>query len=524
MDAILAALTDPTVLLGLATLVILEVVLGIDNLLFIAVLAEKLPPAQRDAARRIGLALALVMRLLLLTTISWLVTLTEPIVRLGAFEFSGRDLILIGGGLFLVFKATIELDERLEGRVAHARRNTAYAGFWLVVSQIVVLDAVFSLDAVITAVGMVDELWVMMTAVVIAMAIMIAASKPLTAFVGKHPALVILCLSFLLMIGFSLISDGFGLHIPKGYLYTAIGFSVLIEVFNQIARRNEERRLAKIPLRERTANAILGLMGGSRQRDEPETGEDAVVEYREQETPTFREEERLMISGVLSLGDHKIRRIMTPRIDIIWIDINATAEEIRARLAHAPHAMYPICEGELDRLIGVLTANEIFSMLDSGSPLSVAAARHPPITVSEDLDALQVVAALRASRGRFVFTTAGDGSVSGLVTPLDVLEAIAGDFPDVDETPDIEQHGSAWIAKGAADLVQLARTLDAPELIATDDSYNTLAGLLLAQNDSIPAVGEAIQIADLHFEVVAGTPTRVERVRVLRMPPESARG
>ena len=216
--------------------------LGIDNLLFIAVLAEKLPPHQRELARKLGLSLALVMRLLLLSSISWLVSLVEPIFSLAFFEFSGRDLILIGGGLFLVFKATMELDERLEGSTHETTTSKTYAGFWMVISQIVVLDAVFSLDAVITAVGMVNELWVMMTAVIIAMGVMIAASRPLTIFVNRHPSLVILCLGFLLMIGFSLIVDGFGVHIPKGYLYGAIGFSILIEFFNQIARRKTERR------------------------------------------------------------------------------------------------------------------------------------------------------------------------------------------------------------------------------------------------------------------------------------------
>ena len=261
MDAFLLSLSDPTIWVGLLTLVVLEIVLGIDNLLFIAVLAEKLPPHQRELARKLGLSLALIMRLLLLTAISWMVTLVEPVVTLAGVDFTGRDLILIGGGLFLVFKATMELDERLEGAVHQTSTSKTYAGFWMVISQIVILDAVFSLDAVITAVGMVDELWVMMTAVVIAMAVMIAASRPLTLFVNKHPALVILCLGFLLMIGFTLIADGFGLHIPKGYLYGAIGFSILIEVFNQIGRRKTQRRESKTPLRARTAEAILRMLG-----------------------------------------------------------------------------------------------------------------------------------------------------------------------------------------------------------------------------------------------------------------------
>ena len=231
-------LFDPSIWAGLLTLVVLEIVLGIDNLVFIAILADKLPPKQRDKARLIGLSLALVMRLGLLSLISWMVTLTTPLFSVGGFSFAGRDLILLAGGLFLLFKATMELHERLENRQLDGSGNRGYASFWAVVTQIVVLDAVFSLDAVITAVGMVNHLPVMMTAVVIAMGVMLLASKPLTNFVNAHPTVVVLCLSFLLMIGLSLVAEGFGFHIPKGYLYAAIGFSILIELFNQVARRN----------------------------------------------------------------------------------------------------------------------------------------------------------------------------------------------------------------------------------------------------------------------------------------------
>lgn len=188
---------------------------GIDNLVFIAILADKLPPKQRDKARLIGLSLALIMRLALLSIISWLVTLTKPLFTVWDFTFSGRDLIMLLGGIFLLFKATTELHERLENREHDTGHGKGYASFWVVVTQIVILDAVFSLDAVITAVGMVNHLPVMMAAVVIAMAVMLLASKPLTRFVNQHPTVVVLCLSFLLMIGLSLVAEGFGFHIPK---------------------------------------------------------------------------------------------------------------------------------------------------------------------------------------------------------------------------------------------------------------------------------------------------------------------
>jgi predicted tellurium resistance membrane protein TerC len=219
--------------------VVLEIVLGIDNLVFVAILADKLPPSHRDRARISGLAIALLMRLVLLGAMSWLVKLTTPIVQWQGFSLSWRDIILLLGGAFLLFKATLELHERLEASDVGEGGARAPARFWLVVAQIVALDAVFSLDSVITAVGMVDHLSVMMIAVVAAMVLMISASKPLTAFVNARPTVIILCLSFLLMIGFSLVAEGFGFHIPKGYLYFAIAFSALVEALNLLARRKQ---------------------------------------------------------------------------------------------------------------------------------------------------------------------------------------------------------------------------------------------------------------------------------------------
>lgn len=255
-------LLDPGIWVGLITLVVLEIVLGIDNLVFIAILSEKLPPEQRDKARVLGLSLALIMRLGLLFAISWLVTLTQPIIQVMGWVFSGRDLILLFGGLFLLYKAVTELHEKIEGKPEiKASTNVVYAGFVAVVAQIVVLDAVFSLDSVITAIGMVDNIYVMMAAMIIAMMVMLLASKPLTQFVNQHPTVVILCLSFLLLIGISLIAEGFQFHIPKGYIYSGIGVAILIEAFNQFSNRNQQKHQAKIPLRHRTADSILKLMG-----------------------------------------------------------------------------------------------------------------------------------------------------------------------------------------------------------------------------------------------------------------------
>ncbi len=227
MDSIFA----PGTLIALATLTFLEIVLGVDNIIFISILSGKLPEGQQLRARRVGLLGAMLTRVLLLFSLAWIVKLTRPLFSALGHDVTGRDLILIGGGLFLLAKSTIEIHGRLEGDEGHGSRRVM-SSFLSVIIQIMLLDIVFSLDSVITAVGMVDELWVMIAAVIISVAIMMAAAEPISAFVHKHPTVKMLALSFLLLIGMSLLLEGFGQHIPKGYIYFAMGFSVFVEMIN----------------------------------------------------------------------------------------------------------------------------------------------------------------------------------------------------------------------------------------------------------------------------------------------------
>lgn len=241
-------ISDPAIWLSIGTLAALEIVLGIDNLVFIAILTERLPPERRPAGRKVGLALALGTRLLLLAALAWIVSLTRPVLHVAGLGLSWRDLILLGGGLFLLVKATREIHHLAEGGAEpeHGVTGTATmrVSFAAIVAQIAVVDIIFSLDSVITAVGMADRLWVMVVAVVIAMVLMITASTPLADFVSTHPTVKMLALSFLLMIGVVLIADGLHFHIPKGYVYFSLAFSILVEALNFRARRRRARRAA----------------------------------------------------------------------------------------------------------------------------------------------------------------------------------------------------------------------------------------------------------------------------------------
>lgn len=232
-------LLQPQTWIAFLTLVVLELVLGVDNIIFISILAGKLPVADQSRARTTGILLAVVTRLLLLFSLSWIINLKDPIISVMGYTLSERDIVLLAGGIFLIWKATREIHEKLEGSEGHASAKV-HASFWGVIVQIMLLDIVFSLDSVITAVGMVDELPIMIAAVIIAALVMIFLAAPLSNFVEGHPTIKMLALSFLLLIGFTLVVESLGVHIPKGYIYFAMGFSVMVETLNLRMRQRSE--------------------------------------------------------------------------------------------------------------------------------------------------------------------------------------------------------------------------------------------------------------------------------------------
>ena len=237
----LALLTDANAWAALLTLTALEIVLGIDNLVFIALLTSRLDKVRSQRARGIGLSLAFIFRVLLLASLSWIMAMTQPVISYGDLTLSWRDIILLGGGLFLILKATREIHSEVEGE-EEDRTEPHKRALWTVVAQLAVIDLVFSIDSIVTAVGLADHLEVMIAAVVIAMIVMFAASGPVGGFIEAHPTTKMLALAFLLLIGAALLADGFHFHIPRGYIYSAMAFAAAVETFNVLARRNRQKR------------------------------------------------------------------------------------------------------------------------------------------------------------------------------------------------------------------------------------------------------------------------------------------
>lgn len=246
-DSLIPLLTDPAAWAALVTLVVMEVVLGIDNLIFISILSNKLPPEHRQRVRRIGISLALIMRLALLSMIAWIVSLTAPVFTVMDNAFSWKDMILIAGGLFLLWKATKEIHHSVDTKASHElldKKDVVISNVGSAIFQIILLDLVFSIDSILTAVGMTDHLPIMVVAVLVAVAVMLLAADPLANFINDNPTVVMLALGFLLMIGMVLIAEGFGAHVPKGYIYTAMAFSAAVEILNMISRKAQAKKAA----------------------------------------------------------------------------------------------------------------------------------------------------------------------------------------------------------------------------------------------------------------------------------------
>lgn len=510
-------LGEPATWAGLITLVILEIVLGIDNLVFVAILANKASPKQRDHARIAGLTLAVLIRIVMLALMSFIITLTKPFVHINGFAISVKDLIMFGGGLFLLYKATTELHERLEGHTAIASiTNVAvYASFWSVVLQIVVLDAVFSLDSVITAVAMVQHITVAMLAVIIAMAVMIWASGPLTEFVSRHPTVVMLCLGFLLMIGFSLIAEGLHFAIPKGYLYAAIAFSILIEIFNQISTRNSRRNdMIGRSWRYRTADSVLGMMG-LREKELAKNGTQA------EDDEHFEENEKSMIRSVLTLAERPIMGVMTPRSDIERLDLSQPRQQQHLQLQNTPFSrLVVVGKAGIDEPLGFVNKKDLLNQLLRGESLNIQAALRQPLVLPDSSTVLDAMELFRSRSADIALVVDEFGAVLGLVSMKDLMETIAGDFPEEYEradAPSIQQNADNSVTvDGSLEYAILAQHLYLPTL-PEDAEYHTVAGLIMEEMQDIPDVGDTIDYAGYRFEVLSKDGHRLERVRISKI-------
>ena len=364
---------------------------------------------------------------------------------------------------------------------------------------------------------MVQQLSVMMVAVVVAVGVMLFLSKPLMTFVSKHPTVVILCLGFLMMIGFSLVVEGFGFHVPKGYLYAAIGFSIIIEALNQLARRNKERLITPTNIRNRTADAVLGLLGANRSQGALGEASERTAEQLVTEE-VFSTEEKDMIHGVLTLADRSARSIMTPRTDIVWLDLDKPREEQQRRVIEIGHSRFPVVRGSFDNFVGIASARDVMRDLLQDGEIDIERSVRQPLAVHESINVLKLMERLRQSNQAMALILDEYGEIEGLVTTTDLFEAIAGEFPDEDNEPltmDKGEDGSLTV-DGWIDIRHLSKLVGL-DLVDEADRYSTLAGFILWGLGHLPHEGESFNSGRLAFEVVKLNGRNIDKVRIQSM-------
>ncbi|PPI86766.1 TerC family protein [Candidatus Pantoea edessiphila] len=389
---------DPSIWIGLITLVALEIVLGVDNLIFISILTENLPKQQSDKARLIGLSLALIVRLFLIVLIFWFVKVDKLLWTFNNFSISGRNLIFFIGGVFLVFKATFELYKKFKSNQNIISHRKVQRSFSFIIIQIILLDVIFSLDAIITAAGMINNLALMIISVIIATVIMFIASKSLNNFISFHPNIAVLFLSFLLIIGLSLITESFNFCIPKSYLYSIIVFSVLIEIFNQISNRN-----IKDDSNNQNADYVLSEIIKSKNLTQ----------------------ELYIIKNLLLLYSKSIRSIMTLRDEIFWIDSTESIDNIRTQILKKPYNLFPVCCKNLDKIIGIVSAKDLLIKLSSEINIANFACQQPVTFALDNINLFQLLDIINKSKNNIIIVINDMGVIQGLITPFDILKNIA---------------------------------------------------------------------------------------------------
>ena len=504
-------------ILGLITLILLELVLGIDNLVFITILAGKLSPTLARKASIIGLSFALITRLCLLFIIGTAATLTHPLFSVFSIDITIRKVILFFGGVFLLAKATTELHEKIEGPSVDDV-PLVKGVLWQVIVQIVILDAVFSLDSIITAVGMVHDMRFMVVAIVIAMIFMIFASRVLMDFILQHPTIIILCLGFVMMIGFNLLVESVGFEISKGYLYAAVGFSAIIEFMNQVISYKRKKKIAKSDLRSRTASAVLRLLSNKKSKDFASISDTVdVISINAEENEVFQPTEKEMIKGVLDLADRTVRSIMSPRNEVEWLDISHTGHELYDDIRKLTHSRVIVARQVVDEFLGVVLTKDLLTGLIDNKRVDWKKHIRQPLVVHENVDVLTLMDKMRTVSVQMAIVVDEHGSFEGVVTPTDIFKAISGDFIYEDDKSSLicdEQEGR-WLVDASIDIRYLSSVLDV-DLVDDNDRYTTLSGYVLWHLGRIPQPDEFFESDGLKFEIIAMQLRNITKVRITR--------
>jgi len=510
---------DPTAWVGLLTLTVIQTVLGIDNLLFITILSAKLPRREARLARYIGLGGALVIRIVLMLSAAYIVAISKPLFTIYGFECTSRDLMMLFGGLFLIYKGTQELHGKLEASHFDETLSVNKAvvqSFSVVVSQIAILDVLFSADAIVTAIGMTNHAYIMIFAVTFATVLLIWASSAISEFVTKHPTLVILCLGFLILIAFSLILEAFHIYISKGYLYSAMGFSILIESFNQISRKNLLQLKNNNTARQTAAHLVLRLLG-SKASVMPSIQE-AIVSTPDEEI--FNAQEQEMVSRVLQLSSLPVKAVMTARPDLEMLKIDGSTTYVTKKVTtFSKSRLIAYTNGFKDQPLGVVSRANILSCLLQGKT-SVSDLRKQvvePLHLPETISILRALEQFRLNKKYFAFIFDEFGVFEGVVTLHDIVEEVTGQMPRRTETPEIlkvDENDNSFMVDGDTTLSDLEH--ETKLYIAPNEYYQTIAGYVLDRLQRVPKIGESLEVSGWILEVTDADATSIKVLKLYK--------
>lgn len=507
-----AWLADPSAWVGLGVLILLELALGIDNLLFISLLAGRLPRERRQKAFRAGMGLALLQRFALLSMMAWLMGLREPVLTLLGRGFAVRDLILVGGGIFLLFKGSQELHDKLEGGGERAEGAGGGARFWTVVIQIAALDAFFSFDSVLTAVGMADDVTMMMAAVAVAMAIMLRAASFLSAFVERYPSIVVMCLGFMMMVGASLVMDGIGLPVPRGYLYAAVVFSLFVEAFRQLMVRRRRSPGAARDSRGALADAVSRLLSLGELNSGEAQLELAALAADAGEAGVCAKKERELLARILRLGGLSVRAIMTPWRNADKMAASASWNELKAAVARSTQACVPVFDEASDDVLGAVFPRDMLAREGTEGELRAADLARPVPVVLEHTHVTDMWDALAGATEPLAVVLDEYGRPAGVVTPEHVVRALAGgaERPVVRADPD----GTELVLAGSMPLPEALSALKLEH--SGRFRSETLAGMVLEILGRIPREGESFSWGGRVWRILGMDGLRIARLGIQR--------
>jgi len=510
-------LLNPVIGFGFLALVALELVFAVGHVAYAVKLSESLAPQARARAQALGLLSALLVRVALLVSVVWLIQFTTPFLTLGAFGLSLKDVILIAGGFYLLLRATLAIYVRAEAALLSGQDERQLSRPGIVVLQIALLSIGFTVDMAAVAIGLVESLVVMIGAAVVASMLSLVLQARLIRWVSAYPAVTLLCFGFMLILGFSMVIRGFGIVLPGSLLLWVLAFLILVAWFLHGAYPRAAVAQSRLPIRERTVQAVARLLGKDH-TPSPVTGFTPSAESTTDRS--FEVEERNMVSGVLTLAERSVHSIMTPRTEISWVNLDHDPDSIKMQLEEEPHSYFPVCRGSLDEVVGIGRAKRMVADILTHGHIRQKRLREP-IIIHDTITISRLLDTLKRAKGQLVLVADEFGTLQGLVTPIDVFEAIAGEFPDEDETPDIVSDGeNRWRMDGATDLHHLEQVLDTTGFVNEDDDYTTLAGYLLNYFGQLPKLGDICEHkrpeAIFTFEVVRIEGRRIALVNVAK--------